>query len=172
MRKNWKIAILVASIGLMSAVVRAQDAAEYGAASGQSSMGVQTIKTPVTPAPAADTSKSAAASDAKGATSPNLPLSSGPSPAEVNRKSLEQDAGKHAAKLLLRSTPGTAEVFVNDLTVGRTPVLLLVPAGKYRIAMRGDHQEWGDETIGVLPDETQVVLIHLKPRYPSSITLH
>jgi hypothetical protein len=170
MRKNWKIAILIASIGFMWGVVRAQDAAEYGAASGQSSMGVQTIRIPVTPP--ADTSKGAGAPDAKAATSPNLPLSPSPSPAEANRKTLEHDAGKHAAKLLLRSTPGTAEVFVNDLAVGRTPVLLLVPAGKYKISMRGDHQEWGDETIGVLPDETQVVLLHLKPRYPSSITLH
>jgi len=171
MRENWKVAMLAVCLGLTSSILRAQDIAEAAAASRNSSATVQAIKAPSLPAPN-EPAKTAAPADATKSTSPNLPTPSGPPPAESNRKALELDAGKHAGKLLLRATPGTAEVFVNDLTVGRTPILLLVPPGKYKVGMRGDHQEWGDETIGVLPDETQVVLIHLKPRYPSSITLH
>src|SRR5262249_22853869 len=149
-----KIAALIVLLGPSSSVARAQDVAEYGTSSGNSSVGVQTIKmppmsvtiTPVTPEP-------------KKNTSPNLVASGGPPPAETNRKALEGDSGKHAAKLLLRSTPGNAEVFVNDLTVGRTPLLLLVPPGKYKVRMRGDHQESGEQTVGAMPDEMQVVLI-------------
>jgi hypothetical protein len=105
-------------------------------------------------------------------TSPNLIASTGVPPAEVNRKALESGSGQHPAKMLFRSVPANAEVFVNDLTVGRTPLLLVVAPGTYKVGMRGERQEWGDETVGVMPDETQVVLIHLRSRYPSSITLH
>jgi hypothetical protein len=167
MLETWKIAILIVSLGFTSSMLRAQDAAEYGASSGNSPVAVQTIKMPpmsVTITPVAP--------DSKKNTSPNLIASEAPPPAETNRKALERDSGKHPAKLLLRSTPGSAEVFVNDLTVGRAPVLLFVAPGKYKVGMRGDHQEWGEQTVGAMPDETQVVLIHLRPRYPSSVTLH
>jgi PEGA domain len=136
---------------------------------GNASMTVQSIKTPSVPV---EPARRAAAPDLRNKMSPNLTASVGPPPAETNRKALERDAGRHAAKLLLGSIPGNAEAFVNDLTVGRTPLLLNVPPGRYKVGMHGDHQEWGDETIGALPDQTQVVLIHLKPRYPSNITLH
>jgi hypothetical protein len=165
MQKSWKIGILIVSLGLTLSTSHAQDAAEYSTASGNTSTAVQTVKmppmtvtlTPVTP-------------DAK-KTSSNLIATSGPPPADVNRKALESNSGPHAARLLLRSVPTNAEVFVNDLTVGRTPLLLVVSPGKYKIGMRGERQEWGDQAVGAMADETQVVLIHLKSRYPSSIKL-
>jgi len=123
MRDKRKIAILAVCLGLTSSIVRAQDMAEAAAASRNSSVAVQTVKAPSL-TPPNEPAKAAATADAT-KTSPNLPTRSGPPAAEVNRKVLEVDAGKHAGKLLLRATPGTAEVFVNDLTVGRTPLLLL-----------------------------------------------
>jgi PEGA domain len=132
-------------------------------------MAVKSVGTPA--APGRTEPKSAAAAGAQSSASSNLTAPTGPPRAEPNRKALEPDAGRHPGKLLLRCAPGNAEVFVNNLMVGRSPLLLIVAPGQYKVGMRGDHLEWGDETVVVPADETQVVLIHLKPRYPSSITL-
>ena len=172
MRETYKIAVLILFYGVVPSFLCAQDVAESAAASARSSIAARNIKTPTLSTRTESKSEKPEATDKKTNTSPNLVLSTGASAAETNRNALESDSGKHAARLLLRSTPGNAEVFVNDLTVGRTPLLLLVPPGKYKVSMRGDRQESGDQTVGAMADETQVVLIHLKSRYPSSITLH
>jgi hypothetical protein len=175
MRETYKIAVLSVFLGVVPSFLCAQDAAESAAASGHSSLAARNIKTPTLSTRTESKSEAPKKPEVTGkkkSTSPNLVLSTGASPAETNRKALESDSGKHAARLLLRSTPDDAEVFVNDLTVGRTPLLLLVAPGKYKVSMRGERQESGDQTVGAMPDETQVVLIHLKSRYPTSITLH
>src|SRR5215472_16070096 len=109
MQKSWRIAVLIVSLGLTASISHAQDAAEYGIASGNTSTAVQTVKLPpmtVTLTPATPAAKKTASS--------NLVATVGPPPAEVNRKALESNSGQHAAKLLLRSVPANAEVFVND----------------------------------------------------------
>ena len=95
----------------------------------------------------------------------------GPPPEETNRKTLEEGAGKDAAKLLLRSVPSGVRVYVNELFVGRSPLLLIVPPGKYRVQMRGERQELGERIVGLLPNDTENVTIALTLRYPSRITM-
>jgi hypothetical protein len=89
------------------------------------------------------------------------------SPIDSNRKALESKAGKDGARLLLRSTPSNAQVWVNGQPVGATPLLLIVPPGKYNIEMRGRRDELGRQEIAVLPKETQEVALKLQPHYPS-----
>jgi len=111
------------------------------------------------------------ASPAKESASPHLTARTGPPPDEVNRKDFEDNAGVGAGKLLLRSVPSGAEIFINDLVVGRTPLLMVIAPGKYRIDMRGPRQESGHSIIGVMAKETQTVVINLNQRYPRSISI-
>jgi PEGA domain len=90
-------------------------------------------------------------------------------PEEVNRKELEENAGPNGGKLLLRSVPDGADIFINGRLVGQTPMLLVVAPGKYKIDMRGPRQEFGTRTIGLVPRDTQTVVIDLKQRYPSQV---
>ena len=94
---------------------------------------------------------------------------SGPPPDEANRSVLEENAGPNAGKLFLRSLPDHAMVFVNGKVVGRTPLLLVVAPGKYRIEMRGPRQASGSETVGLMREETQTVVLTLQQRYPSTV---
>jgi PEGA domain len=101
----------------------------------------------------------------------NLVAPVGPPPDEANRNRLEQHAGRQAGKLLLRSVPSGAEIFVNHLFVGHTPLLMFVAPGKYDIDMRGPREDSGHRTVGVVPKETQSVVIDLNQRYPSSVSI-
>ena len=111
-------------------------------------------------------------SSAKQSTSPHILERSGPPPDEVNRKEFEDNAGEKGGKLLLRSVPTGADVFVNDLLVGRTPLLMVIAPGRYKIEMRGARDDSGRANVGVMPNESRTVAIELKQRYPSSISLH
>ena len=95
----------------------------------------------------------------------------GPSPDEANRKALEQRAGDRATRLLLQSVPSDAMIFVDTMFVGRTPLLLIAPAGKIKVEMRGKREEFGERLIDLPPNETQQLTLTLTPRYPTSITL-
>lgn len=90
----------------------------------------------------------------------------------VNRKALEQRAGKNPCKLLLRSIPSAAQVYVDGALVGESPLLLFVPAGKYQIEMRGHRLEFGERVVDLLPRETREVALSLSSRYPTRITVH
>ena len=103
--------------------------------------------------------------------SPYIAPREGPPPEETNRKTLEERAGKDAAKLLLRSVPTGARVYVNELFVGQTPLLLILPPGKYKVQMRGERQELGERLVGLLPNDTQNLTIPLTPRYPARISV-
>lgn len=104
--------------------------------------------------------------------SPHLSASSGP-PAEVtNRQTLEKRAGKDACKLLLRSIPTQAQVWIDGAFVGNTPLLLLVPPGKYQVQMKGQRLEYAKQVVSLLPRETQEVALTLAVRYPLRITAH
>ena len=107
------------------------------------------------------------------AVDPNLgyvaPRSAGLPADEVNRKALEQRAGKGAAKLLLQSVPTAAAVYVDGMFVGRAPLLLLVAPGNYKIAMRGARDEFGERPVSVATSETQQVVLPLTQRYPAAV---
>jgi PEGA domain len=93
----------------------------------------------------------------------------GPSADGVNRKALEQRAGANGGKLLLRSMPHGAQVFVDGAFVGRTPRLLIVGSGKYKIRMRGQREEFGERTVALAAKETQEITLVLVARYPEHV---
>ncbi len=89
----------------------------------------------------------------------------------ANRKALEARAGKDAAKLMLRSEPSKASVRIDGTPVGRTPLLLIVPPGVYKVEMEGLSTELGHRQVDLLPKETREVVLALEPRYPTHVRL-
>jgi PEGA domain len=90
---------------------------------------------------------------------------------EENRQTFEDNAGENAGKLLLRSVPTGSDVFINDLFVGRTPLLIVIAPGKYDVDVRGPRLETGHKSVGVIPKETETVVIALDQRYPATISM-
>jgi hypothetical protein len=91
---------------------------------------------------------------------------------DTNRAALEAKAGQEAARLLLRSTPSRAQVWIDGKAVGPTPLLLIVPPGKYKIELRGTKQEHAERECALLPKETQEVVVDLQKMYPSRVVTH
>jgi hypothetical protein len=104
--------------------------------------------------------------------SPHLAISSGPSQETTNRQALEQHAGPDAGKLLLRSTPSPAQVWIDGVPVGNTPVLLILAPGKYEVEVRGQRLDRAKRSVDLLPHETRVVALTLAARYPSRVAFH
>jgi hypothetical protein len=142
---------------------RGQAAAEAAVAA-SSSAGMTTAVTKVL--------KPAASRPSGDAKSPFLAVQDRPPLDETNRKSLEQQAGKDAAKLLLQSVPDNASIYIDGMLVGRTPLLLILPPGQRRIEMRGQRQEFGEGLIALAPNETRQFALTLASRYPAGITTH
>ena len=101
--------------------------------------------------------------------SPHIADSGDPPVDEVNRKALEQRAGSDRGKMLLRSVPDGAQVFVDGALVGRTPLLLIVAPGKYKIQMRGQRESFGEHTVELAAKETQEIALTLAARYPEHV---
>ena len=152
MRGIFSVAALMGLLGLGVANAQGQDAAESALMNSNSTMAAQSAK-----APARTTAKAVTPPS-----SPYLAARTGPPPDEANRKDFEANAGTDACKLLLRSVPTEAEVFINDRLVGRTPLLMLLAPGKYTIDMRGSHQESGHKTVGLMPKQTLTIAVDLK----------
>jgi len=104
--------------------------------------------------------------------SASLPAPLGPSVAEANRKALEAGAGKDAAKLLLRSVPSQAAIYIDGMLVGETPLLLIIPPGKHKVEMHGQNGESGEGLVELSPNETKQLALPLPLRYPANITVH
>jgi len=163
MRRICNVMMLLGLFGLSPHGARAQDVAESAAMNSYSTIAAQSAKSPSPPL--------TMTSPVKQSTSPHLMARTGPPPEEVNRKEFQDNAGENAGKLLLRSVPSGADIFINELLVGRTPLLMVIAPGKYTIDMRGPRQESGRSTVGVVPKETQTIVINLNPRYPTSISI-
>jgi hypothetical protein len=88
-------------------------------------------------------------------------------PEITNRQALEQKSGTHPGKLLLRSTPSAAQVWINGMFVGSTPLLLVVAPGKYHVELRGMRMEHAVSAVDLLPNETRTVALALSARYPT-----
>jgi len=126
--------------------------------SGVTAAGVQVLPHPLSPPPGKESNAA------------SLPAPQGLSPDEVNRKALEQEAGKDASKLVLQSVPSSALTYLDGIFVGRTPLQLIVAPGKYKVEMRGNLEEFGERLVGLLPNETQQLTLELALRYPAKIS--
>jgi PEGA domain len=103
--------------------------------------------------------------------SPHLAATSGPPPEVVNRQSLEQHAGNDAGKLMLRTLPTGAQIWINDMFVGNAPMLLIVAPGKYKIDAQGQRSEHMQSSVDLLPRETRKVVLTLTARYPMRVSV-
>jgi PEGA domain len=90
---------------------------------------------------------------------------------EANRQALESRAGKDAGKLMLRSVPNRAYVRIDAKMVGRTPLLLVVPPGRYKLEMNGTRMEHAERQVDLLPRETREYSLTLTPRYPTEVVV-
>ena len=99
--------------------------------------------------------------------SPHLLAPTVQRPEVANRQSLEQNAGKHPGKLLVRCIPSGAQVWVNGMFVGQAPLLLIVAPGKYQVELRGQRMEHATHAVDLLPDEARTVSLTLSTRYPT-----
>jgi hypothetical protein len=143
-------------------IVRAQAVAEAAGATAVSGATTAAVaKTLNFPA----TDKSAAAG-----TSPHLQASAAPPPQIVNRRALEERAGKDASKLLIRSNPPASQIWIDDKFVGNAPMLLVLAPGKYRVSFRGARMETGQQTVDLLPRETRELALTLSTHYPTRVT--
>lgn len=88
-----------------------------------------------------------------------------------NREALESHAGKDAGKLMLRSIPDRAYVRIDGKIVGRTPLLLVVAPGQYKLAMDGTRMEHAERQVDLLPRETREYSLKLTPRYPTEVVV-
>jgi hypothetical protein len=141
----------------------AQAAAEYGGA--VATAGARAASLPISKV-------QAAALQSKSSTA-HLPTRPHPAedPEAVNREALEGQAGKDAAKMMLRSEPSKASVRIDGKPVGKTPLLLIVPPGVYNVEMEGMSVELGRQQVDLLPKETREVVLKLRPRYPTHVQL-
>jgi hypothetical protein len=103
--------------------------------------------------------------------SPHLIARTGPPLEEVNRKALEENAGKDAANILMRSSPSGAQIYINGAFVGHTPLLLNVAPGKYKVEMRGQRDDFAETTVGLLAGDTQKITLTLSARYPNRVSM-
>jgi hypothetical protein len=175
--RSAKAALLLIGLGFSAGSLSAQGTA--GAAATMSNDGVSARSDESQPSShsAAGRGQGSASTFAapvrlkKGASDP-LVAPSGPPADEVNRKKFEANAGKDAGKVLLRSVPSGASIFLNHMLVGNSPLLLFLAPGRYEVDMHGPRQESGHRALLVTAKETQTVVIDLSERYPPSVSLH
>jgi len=114
-------------------------------------------------------SNPAPATNASPAASTHIVASMRGQSVESNRQALEFKAGKDGARLLIRSTPSQAQIWIDDKPVGTTPLLLIIPPGKYTIELRGTRQETAKQELALLPREVRELAVKLEQRYPSRV---
>lgn len=175
LRRFWVLQLSLLFLLFFAAATAslAQDTVEYAGAAASSASKVASISKVLKPAatklmPNASNPAPAASG---GAASAYLTIPTGPPADVVNRMALEKKAGKDAAKMLLRSTPSGARVWVNGEFVGSTPLLLIVPPGKYRVRMADSRLDSAQQELGVLPHETRELTLPLAVRYPASVSI-
>ena len=158
-------------VSLSARFAGAQAAAEYGQAVAAIGANVTGLTKRITAVPAGQKLDSTlSAPDKKSAPAP-------PPSEEVtgaaNLRDLEHRAGKDAAKLNLKSTPAKASVLIDGRLVGRTPLLVTLAPGSYKVEMQGPRMESGKQAVELHPLESRDVELHLSapPRYPTHIEL-
>jgi PEGA domain-containing protein len=99
----------------------------------------------------------------------HLPLREAEDVVGGNRRALEAKAGKDAAKVMLRSQPDGAWVMIDGKGVGKTPLLLILAPGAYKVEMHITQREISQRQVDLLPKETREVVLTLPARYPSRV---
>ena len=89
----------------------------------------------------------------------------------TNQRDLEQRAGKNAGKVLLRSVPTGAQIWIDGKRIGSTPLLLILASGKYKVKMEGSRKAFAQKEVVLLPRERLEVVLNLEQRYPSQLRL-
>ena len=100
----------------------------------------------------------------------HLIASSAPPQQETNVREFQMHAGKDAGKVLLRAAPVEAQIWVNGKIVGKTPMLLVLAPGKYKVEMRGARGETGASSVDLLPRETRELQVKLQQLYPGRVS--
>ena len=163
-RNLFRYTLLLAFCGFVAMnCAQAQSAAEYGSSvsrSGGAAAGAKVVK-PDLPQPA-----TAAASS-----SVHMPVRTGESVAGANCRTLQQRAGPDGAKVALRSVPDHAQVWIDGLFVGATPLDLTLAPGRHLVEMRDATSEMVCQQIELQPKQSREVLSTLKPRYPDKVSL-
>jgi len=155
-----RMLLLFGIMTMSSGLLRPQAAAEYGGAVSKS--GTAAVSAPRVALPADAT---------KAGNLAHLPARNGQASEEVNRRAFESRAGKDAAKLMLRSLPGKGVVRIDGKPVGKTPLLLVLAPGVYKIAIDGERMSSAEKQVDLLPHETREVVVSLESRYPARLQL-
>jgi hypothetical protein len=158
-----RFAVVSAVVVACCGVARGQAAAEYAGATSVSASTAAAEKSIMIPAPSKPVVPKR---------SQHLVIATGPPPEVINRNALEQSAGRDASKLLLRSTPSPAQVWVDGAFVGNTPMLLIVPPGKYQVEVRGQRLESAKQTVALLPRETRELVFKMAVLYPTNVSIN
>jgi hypothetical protein len=149
------------SSGTAAASTAAAGVAGATGGAGSASVSAETEKAPsptiATPAPPS--------------ASPHLIAKSGPPIDEANRKTFEENAGKDAASILMRSSPVGAQIYINGDFVGNAPLLLSVAPGRYKIDMRDQRDGSAERTVGLLAKDRQTITLTLNSRYPNHVSI-
>ena len=94
-----------------------------------------------------------------------------PTTASLHRQILENKAGQDAGKLLLRSEPSGAHVWIDGLFIGETPLLLFLAPGKHRMEIHGPRQKFALRVLELSPREVSDLAVKLTVRYPTNVIL-
>ena len=92
-------------------------------------------------------------------------------PELANRRQLEEQAGRDAGKLLIRSAPSEADVWIEELAVGKTPLLLVLHPGTYTAKVRALGTNFVEQRVEIMPGNNHEVVFSLPLRYPAQIRL-
>ena len=152
------------------AQMHGQAAAEYGAVLSNSAGAAATVKTP--PVPSLHLPS--------GAPNANTKLKSGPiatatpttgTIADMNRKFFEDHSGANAGELSLQSAPDHAQVWVDEMFVGVTPLALKLAPGEHRVFASGANKAGSVREFVLAPKQTQSIDLTLKSSYQGLITI-
>ena len=170
---SWQVAIvqLATMVCLGASFASAQALGEYaGAVSavGGSASSLGKLSTARLPVGSLTASLSRAGTDTPVEQTPSahLPLRVAEDVVGGNRRALEAKAGKDAAKVMLRSQPDGAWVLIDGKGVGRTPLLLILAPGVYKVEMQITQWEPSQKQLDLLAKETREVVLTLAPLYP------
>jgi hypothetical protein len=142
------------------AIARAQAVVEYvgvTSAVATAAAGAK-VKPPTVPSPKAGANSS----------SPQPVVRTGEAAATANRQALQERAGANAARVLLRSTPDHAQVWIDARFVGSTPFDLKLAPGHHEILMRTPDMASLHQEIELQGKQTREVLMMFKAPSPPS----
>ncbi len=176
MASGWQLTLvqLATMVFLCASSAAAQAVVEYAgavASVGGGAASLEKLSPAHLPTGSLTSSLTTAETKAEQTPSAHLPLRDVEDVMGGNRRVLEARAGKDAAKMMLRSQPDGAWVLINGKGVGKTPLLLILAPGVYRVEMHIAQRESSQKQVDLLPKETREVLLTLAARYPNRVEL-